>query len=289
MMKRILTNIILTLVGINASAQLLWRVEETGTIIFGTHHLAPVTMIDSVGGLRQAIVSADIVIGEVDDRLMADPVTMAKLAELFMAPADSTLSVLLAPEQLDSLNTVFNLYTGGMMNAAAVDTMKPAVVATQLAMFAAMEVSGIPGDQLDMTIIQLARQHGAETDAFETPDQQMALLLSDPLPHQAKALMKSVADILDGSARKETEALYNAYMNQNLSAIEHVMLESDSMDDAEQGRLITDRNLRWVEKLTTESKAQTTLVVVGAGHLPGPNGLISLLRQKNLTVTPYGN
>jgi uncharacterized protein YbaP (TraB family) len=48
---------------------------------------------------------------------------------------------------------------------------------------------------------------------------------------------------------------------------------------------ILDRNQRWsVELETLLRKAQTHMVVVGAGHLPGKGGLLGLLKNKGFTL-----
>ena len=50
--------------------------------------------------------------------------------------------------------------------------------------------------------------------------------------------------------------------------------------------LIYSRNRSWAEKLVKIMPERTCLVCVGAGHLPGPQGLLQLLRDKGYTVEP---
>ena len=50
--------------------------------------------------------------------------------------------------------------------------------------------------------------------------------------------------------------------------------------------LIYSRNRNWAEKLVKIMPERTCLVCVGAGHLPGPQGLLQLLRDKGYTVEP---
>ena len=48
----------------------------------------------------------------------------------------------------------------------------------------------------------------------------------------------------------------------------------------------TDRNERWLPKIQEWAQGnKNVLVVVGAGHLVGNNGLVELLRKKGLKVT----
>ncbi|HEY5392984.1 MAG TPA: TraB/GumN family protein, partial [Hanamia sp.] len=60
---------------------------------------------------------------------------------------------------------------------------------------------------------------------------------------------------------------------------------SEKYDDL----LLKDRNKNWVEQLNTIMKRESVFVAVGAGHLVGENGLVSLLRKEGYTVEPLVN
>lgn len=48
--------------------------------------------------------------------------------------------------------------------------------------------------------------------------------------------------------------------------------------------LIDNRNKAWAEKMPAIMSEAPTLFVVGAGHLPGDNGLLNLLQQQGYTL-----
>jgi uncharacterized protein YbaP (TraB family) len=56
-----------------------------------------------------------------------------------------------------------------------------------------------------------------------------------------------------------------------------------------QDLLLNNRNHNWVEKLKTIMPKSSVVVAVGAGHLPGEQGVINLLRKAGYTVTPVEN
>ncbi len=56
---------------------------------------------------------------------------------------------------------------------------------------------------------------------------------------------------------------------------------SDKYDDL----LLNDRNKKWVIKLDSIMHKESVFVAVGAGHLVGDKGLISLLRKQGYTVS----
>ena len=50
--------------------------------------------------------------------------------------------------------------------------------------------------------------------------------------------------------------------------------------------MVRERNMRWLPRLEEDLRGGGAVVMVGAGHLPGPNGLVSLLRSNGYTVQP---
>ncbi|MDE6316299.1 MAG: TraB/GumN family protein, partial [Muribaculaceae bacterium] len=190
----------LTLGMTGASAQLLWKVTGNGikeaTYLFGTHHLAPVSMLDSVAGFDSAMAAVDGVIGEIDMSAATDPANMQTIITMSMAPADSLLTSLLTTAQIDSVDTVLARLTGGQLTVAGMARVKPATLATQLAMLEHMTDPVIAeavssGQQLDTKVQQLAREAGKRVDGFETLEQQLRILMGAPLTEQAEALMET--------------------------------------------------------------------------------------------------
>ena len=77
---------------------------------------------------------------------------------------------------------------------------------------------------------------------------------------------------------------------QNLDEMLKLMEERDGNScDPQPGEmedLLDNRNKAWIEKMPSIMKEIPTLFVVGAGHLPGTNGVLKLLKEKGYTVEP---
>lgn len=296
-MKKFLFGLILAATGaIGANAQILWKVSGNGakadSYLFGTHHLAPLSMLDSVKGFAPALESVDAVAGEVDMKNMQ--ANAQSLMGYMLAPADSALTAVLAPAQLDSLTQILTKYMGPQMTAAQLAPLKPAAVATQLALFESMATMDpaqaqamAAGQQLDTEVQNRALAANKPIIAFETAEQQMGILMGAPIAEQARQLMEAVKQSLEGKAAESAKKLTDAYISQNLDAIAELMLEGEDTSEAELQRLIYDRNMDWAAKLIREILPEgSVLVAVGAGHLPGKQGLIELLRAAGYTVEP---
>lgn len=290
-MKKFAFTALALIAGLTASAQLLWKVSGNGSkgesFIFATHHVAPTSVLDSITGLNDAIKSVETVYGEIDMAEMTSPSAQQVIMTFAMAPADSTLAQVLTPSQIDSINTVLAKYTQGMVKVEQMNVLKPAMVNTQIAMFQSMvEFPEFNGkEQLDMTVQNRGKEAGKAVKGFETMDEQLGMLMCDPIMEQVNDLMHTVRT--DGTASKQAHELANAYRTGNLEEIEKIMFAPEvgmSEDAAE--RLLYRRNDNWIAKLKGILPTETVFVAVGAGHLIGEHGLLEQLKKLGYTVEP---
>lgn len=203
-MKKVLFAMALLLTAGAANSQLLWKISgkdaKGDSYLFGTHHVAPVSLIDTTPGFKDAMAGVDAVYGEIDMSEMTSPSAQQVIMSAAMAPADSTVTKLLTAEQIDSVNAVLGKYTNGMLKLDQLAMFKPRMIDTQLGMLQTMvafpEFNG--QEQLDNTIQLKCRELGKNIKGFETLEQQMNLLMSGSMTEQASDLMESV--------RKDSEA-----------------------------------------------------------------------------------
>ncbi len=289
-MKKLFLTLTLMVAGLGMSAQIMYKVTGPDTkgasYLFGTHHLAPLTVLDSVASFNSVLDQVDAVFGEVEMAEMNAPETQQYMMTLCKAPADSTLSKVLKPTQIDSLNVVLNKYTMGMANAAAFEQMTPAIIVTQLALLQAMREfpDFNPQKQLDITIQQMAMEKGKPNGGLESAKSQLDILFGQPISMQANSLVEAVRnDQLMAQIAKDMAA---AYLNRDLDRLLEIMLSEPGTTPAELDRVIFNRNRNWVEKMRPIMADKSVMFVVGAGHLPSDDGLISLLRKAGYTVEP---
>ena len=183
-MKKLTLTLAAAVMALAGNAQLLWKVEGNGakdaSYLFGTHHIAPVTLLETTPGLTDALNGAEIVYGEIDMQTAADPVkTQQLMMQLAMAPSDSTMTKLMTQQQLDSVNAVLSKYTQGAVTIEQMDMMKPALLSTQLGVMQTM--TAFPDytgqEQLDNTVQVKARELGKPVKGFETLEFQKEMLL----------------------------------------------------------------------------------------------------------------
>ena len=285
-MKKITVILMLLCITFGAHAQILWKISGKDlpqpSYILGTHHLAPLSIVDSIADFKQALNSVEQVYGEIVMDDMKNPANMQKMQQAILLPGDTTLHTLLTPAQYDSVAVKVKQLMG--VDLQMMDKMKPAFLNSQLAVILAMKtVKGFnPLQQLDGWVQTEAQKQGKKVGGLETMEMQMDVLFgSQSLQRQAEQLYATVMHTA------ETEAvalrLTDAYMNQDLDKIETAMHEKmgnacDALPE-EEDKLIYDRNRNWIKLMPAIMHEHATLFAVGAGHLTGERGVLHLLKE----------
>ena len=292
-MKKLALLVAVMMLALASQAQLLWKVSGNGlgrpSYIMGTYHFAPASMIDNIPGMEQAFEGCDVVVGEIDKEEMMSQNVQMKMGMAMMAPPDSTLDKMFSPEDYAIVEKVFDKYFGAMgVKLSQMNMLKPSAISVQ--MQAMQAVKYFPNfDQnnlIDMAVQTRANEMGRPSIGLETIEEQTNLLFNTPLDEQAAGLLDACKK--DDLFMVMSSALVEAYMAQDLEKIQSIMTDPElGGDDAEaMDALIYDRNRSWVVKLVKMMPERTCLVCVGAGHLPGEQGLLQLLRDRGYTVEP---
>ena len=290
-MKKTLVFMLLLCITLGAQAQLLWKVSGNGldrpSYVIGTHHLALLSVKDSIAHLQQAIDQTEQVYGEIVMDDANNPEILMKMQQAMMLPADTTLKSIYTQAQYDTIAAVVKNYMG--VDLALFDKVKPATITTQLSVALAMKsLKGFnPQEQLDTWFQKQARQAGKKVGSLETIDMQINVLYnSQTLTRQALLLYCTATHIKQGV--DQSLRMNQAYMKQDLeellAIIEEKMNDACDSTPEEINTLIYDRNANWARLLPSIMKQSPTLFVVGAGHLPGPQGLLKLLQEQGYTV-----
>lgn len=81
--------------------------------------------------------------------------------------------------------------------------------------------------------------------------------------------------------------MMNIYLSGDLEGL-YGFMKSNTMMEQFQTQLLDQRNEAWIPQLETLFKSGSTFVAVGAGHLAGEKGVLSLLKEKGYQVEVIG-
>lgn len=297
MKKMFLTLLLTVMATAGMNAQLLYKISGKGlrkpSYIIGTYHLAPVSFVDSIPGLRGALAESEQVYGEIETADMTSPENIAKMQQAMMLPEGKTLTELLTPEQMQKLNATMKELLGVDMSnpmvAQQMNKMLPQALVTQLTVIMYLKKhSGFnPTQSFDDYFQQQAVAQGKPVGGFETMDFQLqALFGSISIERQIELLMC----FLNNREWEESQVdnIVEAFFAQDLNRIEAAMDEKqdNSCDatDEENELLIYGRNATWLKKMPEIMQQKSTFFAVGAAHLVGERGVLAGLRNAGYLV-----
>jgi uncharacterized protein YbaP (TraB family) len=110
--------------------------------------------------------------------------------------------------------------------------------------------------------------------------------LFDSIPYESQA--RDLMNYLDSADeyKKMTDTLAQAYKQQDLAKIDELSSREDPSMSGYLDLLLFGRNRKWVKNMKGLLPGKSLIFAVGAGHLPGKQGVINLLREKGYTVSP---
>ncbi len=268
-----------------AQGQLFYRISGKGlekpSYLFGTHHLAPLSVLDSIPYIYKALDETDAVAGEIEMAGISQMELANRITPYMVAPADSTLSQVLPDSVYSRVNASFQSITG--MEIKMLDGLCP--MASQTMVTLALTKEDLAGNegQLDTYLQDEGGKRSKAIMGFETPEEQANMLYrSTSIREQADNLVK----LLNNPDKEKSNAriMITRYMAQDLDGL-YALAKEETDDPVFWKRLLTDRNNNWLAKMPEMMNDRSILFVVGALHLAGDEGLVNQLRQLGYTVT----
>lgn len=258
---------------------LLWRVSGNGlakpSYLFGTFHLMGSEYIDSLSMVKARFDSANTLIGElVLDNSMTPKVMMAAMMK------DTLLQDILT-EETYALTSEWLKELGGM-DLTMLNKFNPSMVQMLIVTLVQQKLNGKAVVPMDLHFQNLARDSKGLV-GLETFEEQTAVLFGSSYVQQAKQLAEFVSK--RDSSISTLITMNRMYRAQELDSLMAMFSES-SYSTSEKDALLDNRNRNWIKKLPGYFDSGSCFVAVGALHLPGENGLVSLLRKAGYTVTP---
>ncbi len=257
------------------SQSLLWKIYGNGlrdtSFLYGTIHIQDkrVFQFDKVVYDKLNAVEAYAM------ELNPDKIDMDKLKKQ-MLMKKHTLKELLPDSDYRYLDNYMKEKMG--TGVLLYNKMKPFFLESQLSQLS------MPKDMdkaLDLYFLDYEKEHEKIILGIEQLKDQLGAIKSISLEDQAKMLMQSVRD----TTGTDFEDLINAYLHADFKKFAELMKDTTLPSNFEEA-LLTKRNKGMAKHIIQYCKKQPTFNAIGAAHLPGPNGVIALLRKKGYKVEP---
>ena len=257
---------------------LLWHISGKGvdSHLFGTMHSEDprVTTLPTV--VERHFDAADTLMLEIS----LDQQTQMAVALEMMLPEESSLSAIVGEKLAKQAQQAMQ---GLGIPSEVTEQMQPWATVVTLSM-PKME-SGLV---LDILLYQRGEEAGKTFHPLESPQEQLAVFTGLSNSEQA-TLLRSVLKEYK-SYPPMFEKLTEIYLRRDLTALvklsdENPMSSDPALQQKMMNRLLDQRNQRMVSRMEPQLQKGRVFVGVGALHLPGEQGLITLLRRQGYSVT----
>jgi len=276
----VLTAVISASPGQSNEKGLLWKVSgenpEKSSYLFGTFHLLCPEQMVMGENVSEALNSCDRLVLELD---FDDPLVLVTAQQGMVFPDGTTARDYLSEGEYELVSGFFSGVLGYPFEPVSV--IKPFFLAT----LATLHFLGCQPESLEMKLTGMAKRADMEVYGLETVAEQLKMIDDIPLEDQKEMLLECLED--SDMMEEMTARLVNTYMEGDLPGLQDIIDEfmSDRYASLNEDLLLS-RNRAWLPVVETMVTETSTFIAVGAGHLPGEEGLISLLRKSGLRVEP---
>ncbi len=263
---------------------LLWKITGKNlkhpSYLFGTMHILCADDAVLSDSLKSVIKNCDEIFFEID---MTDLMGMVSSMKYMRMNDDKKLSDILSETDYVKVKGYFEKHPS-LLPFSMLEHFKPMLISSMI------EENNLPcstTNGMELLIMGEAKKQNKKINGLETALFQASLFDSIPYKVQAQDLVKYI-DSGDQS-QKLTDTLYLAYKAGDLNQIEALTIREDPATASYMDLLLYGRNRKWIKNMQKLLPEKSLLFAVGAGHLPGEQGLIRLLRRSGYIVTPIMN
>lgn len=259
---------------------LLWRVTAPGltpSYLFGTMHSSdsrvntlPTTLTEPFD--RATSFSMELI--------FTGP-GIVHMAEIMFYGENESLKDVIGEELFEQTRTAF-IKTG--ISTRDLDKKKPWAVIMAL---------GSPRKTravlfLDLKLQQKATLQHKPTYGLETMDEQLQVFEGLTIDEQIQLLKEALT--YQSTNAEQMDQLMKAYLNRDLATLaaisDRYQAQAGPVYNKLMDRLLVKRNHRMLERMQPRLKEGNAFIAVGALHLPGREGLLTLLENNGYRVSP---
>jgi uncharacterized protein YbaP (TraB family) len=270
-------------IGLDAqSKSFLWKVQSGPRVMYlaGSVHALSADVYPLSAAFTEAYAASDTLLEEIDletaGLLSLGPMLLSKA----MYQDGRTFDKVVSKETHDLVTAHLKSMP---MAAELIRPMKPWMVMLMLSAMQIQQAGLDPNLGLDKHFFDRAKADGKTVVGLETAESQIDRFDKMPEALQEQLLRNTLDEI--SMQKGELATIVAAWRRGDSAALERDVMSGLKKYPAVYQSLIVERNNNWMPQLE-KCLARTTpcMVVVGAAHVVGPDGLLALLRRKGYRV-----
>jgi uncharacterized protein len=259
-----------------------WKASGKGGAVYlvGSVHLLTNDFYPLPPPFDAAYRDADLLVEEVDMGELTDPASQMALLSRGMLPSSTPLDKVIAPDTYALLAKRAEALGAPI---APFKMLKPWMAALTLVQLEWQQAGFDPQLGLDRHFYDRAKTDGKTTQGLETAEYQVSRLDGMTMEQQERLLAESLKEADEEKANMKK--LIEGWRSGDAAAVERIVLSELKQEPVLYQRLLVERNRNWLPKIEALfTRPRRALVVVGAAHLVGPDGLIAALKAKGYTI-----
>jgi len=259
----------------------VWKVEKGKSMIFlgGTCHLLRPSDFPLPPEFDRAYRASDLLVFEVDPSEFNNLSTQQKLMSKALYTDGSTLDQHLSPQTYQLLKE----YCAA--NGIPLETLKKFKPSILAVMLEAIELAKLNATQegVDLFFYSLAKRDGKVVEGLETVDEQIDFIAEMGQGDEDGFVTHTLKDLK--SLRQFYESLVDAWKRGDTVKLNDLMTADLKKTPKLYKKLLTDRNQSWLPLIDAYSQTpRKEFILVGVGHLVGPDGILEALRKRGYKV-----
>lgn len=258
---------------------LLWEINGKGlekpSYVYGTIHSICAKDMRKSEVIKQKFDESDKICFELD---LDDPTLALKTMQMLQMPTDKKWTDFLSRRKYRRLSKFFNQKLNQPIEIA--EKFKPFFAFNHV--FKYIMGCDFTGSEIEM--MQWATKSKKEIIGIESPEEQMKAISSFSLEKQFEMLWEMYRN--QNKVKRDLEKLSKAYASGDLNKIYESMKNVDyTLTPEAYDALLVNRNKNWIPIMRDMMTKGSIFFAVGAGHLPGKDGILELLKNEGFTVT----
>jgi uncharacterized protein YbaP (TraB family) len=267
---------------IGESKDTLWKLRGLHNTIYllGSIHVLSQKNYPLKAPLNRAFEDASRIVFEIDLNRFTTTRLKREFRRTAFFPNGQSLSQKLSPETIELLKHVLPVYG---LTLKRVERLKPWFLAEWLSS-RTLEMAGFSETLgVDVYFFRKARSTGKPVLGLETIRDQAQIFDHFSDEENERYLVGTLATLATYPAL--IGRLVTAWQNGDVRLLDQILNQDQHADPVTHKALFSDRNIKWLPQIEAiAQKNENYLVVVGAGHLVGYDGVVAQLRRRGYTV-----
>jgi uncharacterized protein len=256
---------------------LLWEISGNGlqepSYLFGTLHLICPDEFVIFPGIHEKLAKSTNLVLELD---LSDPQLLMGVQMGMVMKNGAQLNDFLNDEEMELAKSFFT--DSLSMDIGFLSRIQPFFLSTLL--YPHM-LNCFP-QSYEQYFLDQAREREMEVIGLETLEEQLHVFEALTYREQADMLMEILKEY--NEKRVEFRRMLDLYLAADLDGLWQMFEETKSGTEEFNRRLLQERNHRWIERMTLLMEEEPVFFALGAGHLPGDEGILQLLVEKGYVL-----